>query len=116
MNNLSILLFFSLMLLVNIPGFASETDSGFDDLHLKEQWSGDFDGMAKRKVIRVLVVHNKMLYFLDKGRPRGVNVDMFDAFEKFINKKGKTGTVKIKILFLPVQRNQLFKALAEGRG
>lgn len=112
----TILLFLSLMLLVTLPGFAGETDAGFDDLHLKEQWSGDFDGMAKRKVIRVLVVHNKMLYFLDQGRPRGVNVDLFDAFEKFINKREKTGTVKIKILFLPVQRDQLFKALAEGRG
>ncbi len=95
---------------------AGEVEEGFGDLNLKEQWSGDFDGMAERKVIRVLVVHNKMLYFLDHGRQRGVNVDLFDAFEKFINTKEKTGTVKIEILFLPVQRDQLFTALAEGRG
>lgn len=112
----TILLFLSLMLLVNLPAFAGEVDEGFGDLQLQEQWSGDFDGMAKRNVIRVLVVHNKMYYFLDQGRHRGVNVDLFDAFEKFINTKEKTGTVKIKILFLPVQRNQLFTALAEGRG
>ena len=95
---------------------ADEVEEGFGDLHLKEQWSGDFDGMVKRKVIRVLVVHNKMLYFLDQGRQRGVNVDLFEAFEKFINEREKTGTIKVKILFLPVQRDQLFTALAEGRG
>jgi membrane-bound lytic murein transglycosylase MltF len=99
-----------------ISSFASEIEERFGDLHLQEQWSGDFDDMAKRQVIRVLVVHNKMLYFLDKGRLRGVNVDFFEAFEKFINKKQKTGTIKIEILFLPVQRDQLFTALAEGRG
>jgi membrane-bound lytic murein transglycosylase MltF len=105
-----------LLLLISVPGFAGEIDEGFDDLHLKEQWAGDFDGMAKRRLIRVLVVHNKMLYFLDQGRHRGVNVDLFDGFEKFINKKLKTGTIKTNILFLPIQRDQLFTALAEGRG
>jgi membrane-bound lytic murein transglycosylase MltF len=57
-----------------------------------------------------------MLYFLDQGRHRGVNVDLFNEFEKFINTKLKTGTVKIKVVFLPVQRDQLFTALTEGRG
>ena len=79
------------MSLVSVFCSAGEIEEGFGDLHLKEQWSGDYDGMAERKVIRVLVVHNnKMLYFLDHGRQRGVNVDLFDAFEKFINQKEKT--------------------------
>ncbi len=108
--------FIVILIFACVPHSAGAVDEDFDDLHLKEQWSGDFDGMAKRKVIRVLVVHNKMLYFLDKGRHRGVNVDLFDAFAKFINEKEKTGTIKINILFLPVQRDQLFTALAEGRG
>jgi membrane-bound lytic murein transglycosylase MltF len=103
-------------LLITVSGFADEFDEGIDDLQLKEQWVGDFDGIAERKVIRVLVVHNKMLYFLDRGQHRGVNVDLFNAFEEFVNKKMKSGTVKIKVLFLPVQRNQLFSALVEGRG
>ncbi|WP_319548924.1 lytic transglycosylase F [Desulfogranum marinum] len=111
-----LILLVSICTLPTSSGFGGEIEEGFGDLHLAEQWSGDFDGMVERKLIRVLVVHNKMLYFLDQGRQRGVNVDMFDAFKKFINKKEKSGTVKIKILFLPVQRDQLFTALAEGRG
>jgi membrane-bound lytic murein transglycosylase MltF len=104
------------LFLAYVPASAGEVEEGFGDLHLKDQWIGDFDGMVKRKVIRVLVVHNKMLYFLDQARHRGVNVDLFKAFEKFINTKLKTGTLKIHILFLPVQRDQLFTYLAEGRG
>jgi len=95
---------------------SNEIEERFAGLHLKKQWIGDFGGMVERKIIRVLVVQNKMLYFLDHGRHRGVNVDLFNEFEKFINEKLKTGNVKIKVVFLPVQRDQLFTALTEGRG
>ena len=115
LRNNSILMLVALVLLTSVHGFAGELEEKFGYLQLK-QWTGDFDGMAERKVLRVLVVHNKMLYFLDQGRLRGVNVDLFNEFEKYINKKLKTGTVKIKVVFLPVQRGQLFTALAEGRG
>jgi len=86
------------------------------NLQLAEEWTGDYGGMVKRKLIRVLVVPNKMFYFVDQGRHYGTTVDFFKEFETFINNKEKTGTLKIKILFLPVQRDQLFQALAEGQG
>ena len=38
---------------------------------LIEKWLGDFDGMAERREIRVLVVYSKTFYFLDQGRQRG---------------------------------------------
>jgi len=111
-----LLILFTLIFLTSVPGFAGDLEERLGSLHLKKQWIGDFEAMAERKVLRVLVVQNKMLYFLDHGRHRGVNVDLFNEFEKFINKKLKTGTVKIKVVFLPVQRDQLFTALTEGRG
>ncbi len=86
------------------------------DLQLAKQWRGDYKDMVERRVIRVLVVPNKMFYFVDQGRHYGVSVDFFEEFEAFVNKKEKTGTLKIKVLFLPVQRDQLFPALANGRG
>ena len=64
-----------LMGLLALPCMAAEEKHDFGDLHLAEQWSGDFDGMQERRVIRVLVVYNKMLYFVDRGQHRGVNVD-----------------------------------------
>ena len=85
-------------------------------LKLNEVWIGDFDGMVKRRVIRALVVHNKMLYFLDGATQRGTSYDGLKEFEKFVNKKLKTRTLKINVVFIPVTRDKLLPALIEGRG
>lgn len=107
-----------LLLLIPFPTLCqgNQDQEMVGNLQMTEQWSGDYDGMVERRVIRVLVVPNKMSYFVDQGRHYGVNVDFFKEFETFINKKEQTGTIKIKILFLPVQRDQIFPALADGRG
>jgi len=77
---------------------------------------GDFDAMRKRRVIRVLVVFNKTNYFLDKGTPRGITYDAMKLFEDEINRKYKTGNLKINVAFVPVGRKDLASALLEGRG
>lgn len=105
-----------LMVLLIIPSMAAEEKHDFGDLHLAEQWIGDFDGMQKRRVIRVLVAYNKMLYFVDQGQHLGVNIDFFTAFAKHLSKKYKSEVLKTEILFLPVKRDQLLPALADGRG
>jgi membrane-bound lytic murein transglycosylase MltF len=87
-----------------------------EKVELIKTWTGDYDGMVERRQVRVLVVPNKMYYFLDRGHPRGVNVDMFREFEKFINRKAKTGTRAIHVIFVPVTRDQLLPALTQGHG
>ena len=62
------------------------------DVDLVKAWTGDYDGMVERRKVRVLVVPNKMFYFIDKGHHRGVNVELFRAFEKFVNGKVKTSS------------------------
>ncbi len=86
------------------------------EVDLIEAWTGDYEGMLERRQVRVLVVPNKMFYFIDKGKPRGVHVELFREFEKFINGKVKTGVRKIRIIFVPVSRDQILTALVEGRG
>jgi membrane-bound lytic murein transglycosylase MltF len=81
-----------------------------------EKWTGDFDGMTERRMIRVLVVHNKMSFFLDRGRQRGATHDLFIEFEQFVNDKLKAGTLKTKVVFIPVRRDRLLPALSEGKG
>ena len=39
-------------------------------------WTGDFDGMLERRVIRVLVPYSRTLYYSDKGRERGVTAEL----------------------------------------
>lgn len=97
-------------------GWADETNDFIQQWEIDKQWTGDLDGMVKRRMIRVLVVHNKMMFFIDKGKIRGLTYETLLNFEKYINKKLKTGTRKIKVVFIPVPRDKLLPWLAEGRG
>ncbi len=85
-------------------------------LNLNKKWIGDFDGMAKDRVIRVLVVYSKTFYFLDQGRQRGLSYDLLKEFEKFVNKKYKTKTLKVHVVFYPVRRDKLIAGLVDGFG
>ena len=60
-----------------------------DEFLQQEKFTGDFDEMNKRHVIRALVVYNDMLYFFDHGQARGAAYEGLKIFEKFINKKLK---------------------------
>ncbi|MFH1242377.1 MAG: lytic transglycosylase F, partial [Pseudomonadota bacterium] len=83
---------------------------------LDEKWTGDFDGMVKRRFIRALVTFSKTNYFLDKADRRGATYEGMKEFEKYINKTLKRGHLKVNILFILVPRDQLIPALVEGRG
>ena len=96
---------------------AAEADSTPEKSLLEmKPWIGDFDGMAKRRIIRALVVYSKTFYFLDQGRQRGATYELLKQFETMVNKKLKTETLKFKILFIPVRRDQLIPWLVDGRG
>ena len=98
------------------PAIAAQPAESPEVLPLNEKWQGDFDGMAERREIRALVVYSKTFYFLDQGRQRGASYELLKEFEKFVNQKLKTKTLKLKVLFIPVRRDQLIPWLVEGRG
>ncbi len=77
---------------------------------------GDLDMMIARRTIRALVVYSKTFYFLDGVRQRGISYDLLREFESFVNRKFKTGTLKINVIFIPTARDELLPALLEGRG
>jgi membrane-bound lytic murein transglycosylase MltF len=85
-------------------------------------WTGDLDGMIARGTIRVLTVYSKTFYFVDKGAQRGATHDVFRVFEEDLNKKlAKQGKLKkkhakVRVLFLPIGRDELLPALASGKG
>jgi hypothetical protein len=43
-------------------------------------WTGDLDGMLKRRLIRVLTVYSKTFYFVNKGVQMGGVPDIFRVF------------------------------------
>ncbi len=79
-------------------------------------WTGDFDGMKKRRAIRILVANSKTLYFIDKGRELGIDHDYAVAFEKALNAKYKSGSLKIRVVLIPVPRDKLLSGLVDGTG
>jgi membrane-bound lytic murein transglycosylase MltF len=81
-----------------------------------ERWTGDFDGMVERRLIRALVVYSKTFYFLDGGEQKGATYQALKLFEERINKDLGTGHLKVHVLIVPVRRDRLLPALVEGRG
>jgi len=81
-----------------------------------ERRVGDLDGMLKRRQIRVLVVPSRSGFFYDKGQPHGIYYEAFDEFQRFVNTKYKSGSLKISVTFLPVRLDQLEQALMLGMG
>jgi len=43
----------------------NKTSTGTEIL-LNEKWTGDFDDMIKRGMVRILVVYNEIMFFLDQ--------------------------------------------------
>jgi len=81
-----------------------------------QRWTGDFDQMIRRRMIRVLVVHSKTFFFMDRGALHGTAYDTMKAFEEEINKKLRTRHLHVHVWFIPVSRDELLPALVEGRG
>ena len=80
----------------------------------REQFTGDLDGMVKRRIIRVLVVPDRATSF--GIQTRGIMYEALREFEAGLNKKLKTGNAPVSLIFLPVDRDKIINAFAEGRG
>ena len=82
---------------------------------LAQSFTGDFDAMVKRRVIRAGVAVNRTHYFIDHGVQRGIAYDALTLFEEQLNKKLKTGLLKIHVAFIPLSRDQMLPALEDGK-
>jgi len=54
---------------------------------LDRPFTGDFDEMVKRRLIRAGVVYNRTQYFIDKGVQRGISYESLKLFEDEVNKR-----------------------------
>ena len=78
-------------------------------------WTGDYRP-GERRAVRMLVVYSKTFYFIDKGQQRGITYDFGMELEKHLNASNKDKTRPIRVVFIPVARDQLLPALAAGVG
>ena len=85
-------------------------------LSLLSAWTGDLDGMIERGFIRALVVHSPTFYFLDGARERGLAAESARALEEFMNKRLKEQGKRLRVVPIPVRRDQLLPFLVQGLG
>lgn len=85
-------------------------------LNHEKEWTGDFDGMVKRRQIRALVPYSKTFYFLDGATQRGITYEGLQIFEKWLNKELGKGHIKVRVVIIPTMRDELFSGLLAGRG
>ena len=79
-------------------------------------WTGDFDRMLERRMIRVYAPFSRSLYFADKGRERGIAVELVRDWERYLNIKHATALGKrpLTIYIAPATRDKLLPDLADG--
>jgi membrane-bound lytic murein transglycosylase MltF len=60
--------------------------------------------------------YSRTFYYFDGAQPRGASYDLVKLFDKFINEKFKTKTLKIHTLVVPTPREKLLPMLVAGKG
>jgi membrane-bound lytic murein transglycosylase MltF len=109
-------LFAALLVIVFLTANLTEAQEAESVLKLDQTWSGDFDGMAERHLIRALVPYSKTFYFLDRADQRGLEYELLKEFEKYINKELKKRHLKVRLIVIPTKRDRLLPGLVEGLG
>ena len=75
--------------------------------NLNKTFTGDLEEMVKRRIVRVGVTFNRTHYFVDKGLQRGVSFEYIKLMEDELNKRRKTGNLKVMFWPIPLPREQL---------
>lgn len=79
-------------------------------------WLGDLDGMADRRVIRILTVYSVGRYYLDGAKESGLVKEAAIALEDFINQRVGNPASRIHVVVIPMARDRLIPALLQGKG
>ena len=112
-------LFLSLAVLCAGPAQAAAAPEKARQLTFENKpWTGDFDGMLERRMIRVLIPYSRTLYYNDKGHERGIAVELVRDFERYLNKKHARTLRKrpITVYVIPVTRDVLVQDVVKGLG
>jgi membrane-bound lytic murein transglycosylase MltF len=79
------------------------------------KWTGDFDALLQRRMIRMLVAYSPTLFYHDRGQARGVIATAGAELEKFLNDKFRDKR-PFTVVMIPTTRDRLLQGLADGDG
>jgi membrane-bound lytic murein transglycosylase MltF len=79
-------------------------------------WTGDLDGMLKRRQIRVAVAYSKTQYYVVQGQQTGVSYEILKAFEAYLNRRypHQQKHLGVHVVFRPTPRDKLLSRLTDG--
>jgi membrane-bound lytic murein transglycosylase MltF len=80
------------------------------------RFTGDFDEMLDRRLIRLVVPYSPTLFFEDRGAIYGTAANGAQLFEKWANKTFALGARPLTVPLTPVSRDKLFDTLLAGDG
>ena len=80
-----------------------------------QPWTGKFDGMVERSMIRVAIPVSLTTYFVDGATQKGATYEVVQAFERHVKKSlGKRGR-KLHVVVVPARRDRILEMVIEGR-
>ena len=83
--------------------------------HANEPWSGDLDGITKRRFLRILTVHNPLFFSFDGAGQKGMVAELAKMFEAHLAEE--IGRVRSPtVVVIPVGRDELIPGLINGLG
>lgn len=80
------------------------------------EFRGGWDEIVERGYVRALVTPSRTHYFLDGATQRGLTYEGLREFEAFLNRRLGRGTLAVRVLIIPVHRDELLPALERGLG
>jgi len=84
--------------------------------YVGERYTDDLVKLKKRNVIRALVVPGKTEFYIRNGKISGLMVKLLENYGKTLNKGIRKQDKKTRIVYIPVDFDDLIPALIEGRG
>ena len=103
-----------MLVLLSLPLAGSHAQNKIIE-HANEPWRGDLDGMTKRGFVRILTVHNPLLFQFDGAGQIGLVAEWGKMFEDHLAEE--IGRVRSPtVVLIPVSRDELLPGLVDGRG
>ena len=79
-----------------------------------ERWTGDLDGIVKRRLLRILVIPSALGFYFNGSEMQGAMFELARDLEQDLNRKLKTRNFPITVVFIPVAREEMLSKLADG--
>lgn len=83
---------------------------------IQQPFWGDLDILRERRIIRVLVSYNRTNFFTTSKGNRGVEYDLLQAYENFLNRGPLRQHYLTQLIFIPVASQNVINYLIAGKG